>query len=272
VEFAYNNARHSSTSQSPFLTSYGCHPSSLLDSTLGSILNSSSFAISSSVPDARKLAVRLVEAHDVARKSLAVAAGRMSRYADPHRSSPPSFEVGDMVLIKSHNIRTTRPSKKLDDKNIGPFRVTHSLGSHNYRLDLGTLTNNVFHVDQMSHYFSPSSFSGRPRLARPPPDISDPDAYEMSEIVDSRLLRRKLKYLVRWVGYGNEDMTWVPHTGFHHNDSLVLDFIRKQPDKPSLSATRLAIADAGEGSSVTVMGPPCQNATQVKSRQHRAPN
>jgi len=63
AEFAYNNARHSATSQSPFFTSYGFHPLSPLDQSAD---NSS---LRSSVPDAKQLAARLLESHQIAKSA-----------------------------------------------------------------------------------------------------------------------------------------------------------------------------------------------------------
>ena len=182
AEFVYNNARHSSTSQSPFFTSYGFNPSSLLDLSLDPYSRPAF-----SIPDTNELASRITSAHSTARTALGYAADRMSKSASTRRSLPPSFLVGDRVLLRSDHIHTTRPSKKLDDKSIGPFSVTHVLGSHNYRLDLGYRhLHNVFHVDRLIPYTSPESFAGRSRLTRPAPDTTDPNAYEVSEVLDSR--------------------------------------------------------------------------------------
>ena len=260
AEFAYNNARHSATSQSPFFTSYGFHPLSPLDQS------ADISSLRSSVPDAKQLAARLVESHQIAKSALAAAAERMASSSRSRRSATPTFKVDDFVLVRSDHIHTTRPSKKLDDKNIGPFRITHVLGSHNYRLDLGARKiHNVFHVDRLMPYISPASFPGRPRLARPPPDTAETNAYEVDEIVDSRRLRRKLEYFVRWKGYGNEDMQWVSASDFDHDDSLVLVFSRLHPTKPVPAATR-AVTDTAEGSYDTVM----DNATpQIATRRNQ---
>ena len=184
AEFVYNNARHSSTSQSPFFTSYGFNPSSLLDFSVDPHLRPSS-----SIPNVQELASSIATAHGTARSALAHAADRMSKSANAHRSPTPSFQVGDLVyLLRSDHIHTTRPSEKLDDKNIGPFPVTHVLGSHKNRLNLGyRRLHNVFHVDRLTLYVSPDTYeySGRPRLTRPPPDTVDPEAYEVSESIST---------------------------------------------------------------------------------------
>ena len=42
----------------------------------------------------------------------------------------PSFKVGDMVWLDSQNIRTTRPSKKLDYCFLGPFLIIEKVSMH----------------------------------------------------------------------------------------------------------------------------------------------
>ena len=179
----------------------------------------------------------------------------MTKAANALRSPTPTFQVNDWVLLRSDNVATTRPSKKLDDKNIGPFRITHVLGSHNYRLDMkDRRTNPSFHVDRLITYSSPETYSGRPRLSRPPPDIQNPEHYEVSEIVDSRRFRKKLQFFVRWEGYGNEDMQWVNASDFDHDDDVVLAFARRNLDKPVPYATRQTL--------MVSLSPPSPGAAQ----------
>ncbi|KNZ80212.1 Testis-specific chromodomain protein Y 2, partial [Termitomyces sp. J132] len=44
----------------------------------------------------------------------------------------------------------------------------------------------------------------------PPTKVKDEYRYEVDQILDSRLVRRRPQYLVRWKGYGPEDDTWEP--------------------------------------------------------------
>lgn len=163
AELAYNNATHSSTLQTPFMGSYGYRPLSPLEQSSRTLRV---------VPDAHDLAARIAHAHKSAKSALALAADRMSALSASRRSPAPVFRIGDMVLVVATNVRTTRPSKKLDNKNIGPFRVTPVLGSHNYRLDLGDQTiHSTFHVDRLLPYIAPDSSPAAPASAvhRPKP-------------------------------------------------------------------------------------------------------
>jgi hypothetical protein len=68
----------------------------------------------------------------------------------------------------------------------------------------------------------------------PPPALVDDDGneeYEIAEVLDSRLYRRKLQYLVCWKGYGYEDNSWVNEQDVHAPDS-VAEFYHLHPGTP----------------------------------------
>jgi hypothetical protein len=47
----------------------------------------------------------------------------MKQYYNKHRLEGPRQERGDKVYLVSRNLQTKRPSKKLDFKKIGPFKI-----------------------------------------------------------------------------------------------------------------------------------------------------
>jgi len=50
---------------------------------------------------------------------------------------------------------------------------------------------------------------GRRQNPPPPPELVDgEEKYIVEEILNSRMFRRKLQYLVKWEGYGIEGNTW----------------------------------------------------------------
>ncbi|CAJ0968324.1 unnamed protein product [Ranitomeya imitator] len=55
--------------------------------------------------------------------------------------------------------------------------------------------------------------------------------YVVEKILDSRISRRKLQYLVKWKGYGQEDNSWVFASDVHAAD-LVRAFHLAPPDRP----------------------------------------
>ena len=66
---------------------------------------------------------RMAQATDEARAALVKAADDMARFYDAHRCEAPKYSIGDKVWLSSENIRTTRPTKKLDYKWLGPYTI-----------------------------------------------------------------------------------------------------------------------------------------------------
>jgi hypothetical protein len=56
-----------------------------------------------------------------------------------------------MVYLSAKNLKTLRPRKKLDWKNISPFRIIEVLGPYTYKLNLleSMPIYPVFNVDQL---------------------------------------------------------------------------------------------------------------------------
>ena len=58
-----------------------------------------------------------------AKSALAKAKDDMTRYYNRCRSPAPTFSPSDMVYLDSEDIQTTRPSKKLSHRRLGPYPV-----------------------------------------------------------------------------------------------------------------------------------------------------
>jgi len=56
--------------------------------------------------------------------------------ANRGRIPAPNIQVGYKVWLDARNIRTTRPTRKLDWKCLGPFRVRKQVSPYAYELDL----------------------------------------------------------------------------------------------------------------------------------------
>src|SRR5438552_6424324 len=66
-----------------------------------------------------------------------------------------TYNVGDMVLLSTKNIKLARPSKKLDHRFAGPFRVLDLVRKQVYRLDIPKSwkrVHPVFHVSLLEPY------------------------------------------------------------------------------------------------------------------------
>ena len=67
---------------------------------------------------------------------------------DKHRQLEPNLKSGDRIWFLQHNVKTTRPSKKLDYKNMGPFKIINKVGTRSCKLDLpdSMTIHNIFHI------------------------------------------------------------------------------------------------------------------------------
>ncbi|EIN03256.1 hypothetical protein PUNSTDRAFT_20523, partial [Punctularia strigosozonata HHB-11173 SS5] len=111
------------------------------------------------------------------------------------------------------DIRTQRPAKKLDDRWYGPFAVNKVINRNAYRLTLpdSWKIHPVFHVWKLRRYVE-DTIPGRPRHHRPPPAVvrDGVEEWTVDRLVDSRIFRGKLQFLVRWEGYSANEDTWEP--------------------------------------------------------------
>jgi hypothetical protein len=70
---------------------------------------------------------------------------------------------------------------------------------------------------------------GRQAIPPPPPEIVDgEEEWVVEEILDTKMVNGKLRYLVKWAGFGIEHNSWEPWDGVHAPD-LVADFYRRHP-------------------------------------------
>jgi len=143
AEFAYNNSTTTDNGMSPLYANYGFHPAAM-DPASTEPLN----------PASQVYAHWMSAVHDESQKGLEDTQERMRRYTDPARKEPPAYQVGDLVMLHGRNIKTRRPSKKLDHKNHGPFQIEKIVSALAVRLTLPRKwkIHNVFHVSLLEPY------------------------------------------------------------------------------------------------------------------------
>ncbi|MBW0461413.1 hypothetical protein O181_001128 [Austropuccinia psidii MF-1] len=137
AEFAYNNSEHSSTKQSASFTIYGTNPSF------------DSIHISQDSPSG-KLSTKLQSVKKVVKEELESSIRRFKNYSDRNRTLPPDLQPGDIVWLASKNIKTTRPTNKLSERWLGPFKVLKKVGSHAYHLKFPLQWKSIHPVFQVS--------------------------------------------------------------------------------------------------------------------------
>ena len=73
---------------------------------------------------------------------------RLAEYINQKQSIEPLLKKGDRVYLLRRNIKTKRPSNKLDFKKLGLFQVTEVVSLVNYQLQLpkNSRLYTIFHV------------------------------------------------------------------------------------------------------------------------------
>lgn len=117
AEFAYNNAPNATTNISPFFANKGYHPS--LD------VHPEHDLVSMAT---QHFVIDLDALHQELKLSIAAAQKRYQGPADRRRQSPPSLKISSKVYIHAKNLRTTRPSRKLAEKNVELYEVINKVG------------------------------------------------------------------------------------------------------------------------------------------------
>jgi len=221
AEFSYNNSFHSSIQMTPFFATYGYHP---VFDTLS--LNHVSFpAISDHLTE-------LSATQTLLKRTLDESKASYKHFADRQRLEH-SFKVDDLVMLNSKHITTQRPSKKLDSKRLGPFKIIERINDVAFRLALPTTMkiHDVFHVSLLEKY-TPSAIPGRTIEPPPPVVVDDSLEYEVESILDSRIRNRQLQYLVHWKDYDPSERTWEPLDHVIHCPDLLLNFHNSHPSSP----------------------------------------
>jgi hypothetical protein len=235
AEFSANNAESATTKASPFFANLGYHPRLSFDlrpETDPPKSQKERLDRKMALDKAKELKVLWEKLQD----EIGLAQSRMERFADQHRRPAPAYKVGDMVWLSAKNLRTQRPSVKLDHKNEGPYKVLEKVGATSYRLKIPeeTKIHPVFHSNLLRlDREDPLPGQNQPPLGPVIIDEGEEDEeYEVERILDSRLYKRnQLQYRVDWVGWP-PDKKWYPARNFEHSPEVIKQFHAAYPKKP----------------------------------------
>ena len=230
AEFAMNNQASETTGISPFFANYGYDPRA-------SPADESVAPPPPPVESAPEWALFNMlwmkdEILDHLRAEIQHAQSVQQESADARRSPAPAFRVGDQVWFNAQNVITRRPSRKLDARRLGPYTITRVVSPYAYELEFPASVN--LHRVQHVSLLDPVSNDPLPGQHIPPPPpilIDEEPEWYVEEILDSRFSRRRrrLEYLVKWVGYGETD--WQSATSLNRTEA-VERFHARYPDKP----------------------------------------
>jgi hypothetical protein len=229
AEFAINNTVNESIRATPFFANYGFHPRFGFEPvTPGRKV---------AAKDAEALVQKIQKIQEHLRAEICLAQARQEEYANRKRMPARQYREGQRVWLDARNIRTLRPKKKLDWKNLGPFTITKVVSPYAYQLELpaSMRIHPVFHVNLLRPV-AENPLPGQRQEPPPPVEVEGLEEWEVEEILDSRWDRRgrggrpRLKYTVKWVGYDHP--TEEPADHLENATEVIANFHRRYPHKP----------------------------------------
>ena len=233
AQFAYNSARTETTKVSPFYANYGFQPEAYREP-----------GVEASSEQARLKAEQIPAMQGMLRKELEFVRERMTKYANQRRLKGPTLKEGGVVYLLRRNIRTKRPSDKLDYKKLGPFKIKRQVSTVNYELELpdGMRIHPVFHVSLLE----PASPDAKTETQLE--TETDPDQeYEVEEILDQRWVRNQQEYLVKWKGYSQEENTWEPIKNLESCQGRIDQYHQRHPTQNRTGDPQRRRAEKGKG-------------------------
>ena len=213
AEFSSNNTDSSSILASPFLANYGQHPRVGFEpeEPLPQDLTAQGIA---NLIAANRFVDKMRDVDTHLREEMLIAQASYESSANENRRPCPRYLVGDMVWLNTRNIQTARPAAKLDDRNVGPYRVCKVFANPlvvQLELPDTVKIHPVFHVNLLQHDADDPLPGQIPELRDPIIAEDGQREWYVNSILNSKLDRRYqpplLKYFVNWEGH---TPTWEP--------------------------------------------------------------
>jgi hypothetical protein len=156
----------------------------------------------------------------------------MSKWFNMKATNQPEFKVGNKVMVDARNMKSLRPTKKLDHKKVGPFRILRLVHNRACQLELppNMYTHDVFSVGLLEPYRQ-SSIPGCQQPPPPPEVIEGEFEFEVESIGRTRRnkKRKRVEYLVFWKDYPPSEALWEPLDNLEGAIGIVKKLYRDYP-------------------------------------------
>jgi hypothetical protein len=219
AQVALNNAYTESTGTSPFFANFGKDPNLFMKPYDNPELEAAMVA-----------ANQLKDIHEACGDQIKNAQKKTAAYLQDKRKTAPQLKRGDKVYLLTKNLKTRRPTKKLDQVKVGPFLIEEQRGPQNYRLQLpkDARIHPVFHISLLepADKDTPLQTTFHYQEQEEPPE----NWYDAEKILswDGR------EYLIKWKNYPNSESTWEPPENLAHCLSLLQEFHKPENEEWSI--------------------------------------
>ena len=133
---------------------------------------------------AKFIANCMKEVWDFMREEMIKSQTKQMVAANHHRKEPLVYKIDNKVFLSTKNIRTEKPSKKLDNKNISPFKIKKLVGL-SYQLKLSYIMKiyNVFHPNLLWKVVN-NPLPGQQNSPPPLTVVNNKEKWEVDNILD----------------------------------------------------------------------------------------
>jgi len=221
IQAAIMTSVHATTGKTPGELLYGINPRHALEL--------SNPATSNATASDDWAEIREVMRKDAA-DAIGLAQALMKMHADKSRQEF-ELKVGDKAFIRLHKGYHLPgiPKPKIRQQRAGPFEVETIVGTNAYKLKLPTtwriwpVISSVY-LDKAPVGPDPFNREELPPSAIVTDESLDEDRWEVAAVVRKRMERGKIKYLVRWKGFGPEDDWWINEEEMKDSALLVKEY------------------------------------------------
>jgi len=177
-----------------------------------------------------EFAAKMKEIQEEMQVALRKAQEKIKKQVDWHRGEVEEYKVGDMVLLRTKDLKWQMISRRMDklmERFVGPYRVKGIISLNAIELELPSSIriHPVVNVSRIHRYRD--QVKGQKVMPPPPVEIQGEMEYEVDKILSKRKRYGKVEYLVQWKGYTAEEDTWEKEGNLGNAQEAIRDYERE---------------------------------------------
>ena len=210
AQLAYNNNESSTTELLPFFANFGKHAKTLLPELPGPNAEKALIAVSDMKTLHSEMKAQIENTNNGTRTRV-----------NKSRKDYPQLKKGDKVYLLTKNLKTKRPSKKLDRVKEGPFLIKKAKGPVDYELSLpsNARVHPVFHVSLLEPADSETPLQETFHF-----EPEEDQEHEVEEILD----KKGQQYLIKWKDCDSTENSWQPKANLRNCQEKLRRYHREE--------------------------------------------